>query len=306
NITLVAGSLTDSGTISGNLLTTTTSGGVIFDSANAIATFSGTDSGAGEILLSTTGALNIGTVTTDSNITLSTTGDIIQSGNISTTAGDITVTSSTGSIDMNNGMSAATNGGNISYSADGNIGIWLLNAAAASAENSPADVGTVTINSGSGSVVSNNPTINANVRADTVDISVLKNIGVGNTDAFIFSSDIQGTVTMNYGGQAYIDIAPNFNVKLTIVDRGVGAINTGAARSAGTQRSQSSGLEDVGFIDLALFSDINLFVVDGIGITLPADQSDVVPSRKNIPVEDEEGKKKKKKRSGLNVSYLLH
>ena len=119
-------------------------------------------------------------------------------------------------------------------------------------------------------------------------------------NAFVLSSDIQGTVTLSYVTNAYITTSPDVNVELNVIDQGSGVINSGAARSAGTQRSQNSGLEDVGFIDLALFSDINLFVVDGVGIALPESQSDVAPSDRdeiqqvpeNIPAEDDEEKRK--------------
>ena len=80
-----------------------------------------------------------------------------------------------------------------------------------------------------------------------------------------------------------------------------------AARSAGTQRSQSSGLEDVGFIDLALFSDVNLFVVDGVGIALPADQSDEPPVPGHKPEDDDEEKRRLTKRRRFGEAYeVLH
>ncbi|MCW8831234.1 MAG: hypothetical protein OQK32_06920, partial [Gammaproteobacteria bacterium] len=88
-------------------------------------------------------------------------------------------------------------------------------------------------------------------------------------------------------------------------DFGTGVINSGAARSAGTQRSQSSGLEDVGFIDLALFSDINLFVVDGMGIALPADQNDEPPIPDNIHIIDDD-EEEEKKPSGLQAAVFLN
>jgi hypothetical protein len=302
NINLTTGSLTQIGAIDGNLLTTTTAGGsVLGNTGNTINAYTASDTAGGSILLGNTGALDVGSITTAASINVSSTGNIAQSANIvSTGGGDIEMTSSAGSITMVNGLKATTAGGNITYQASGDMAISLLDAASGT----PANVGTVSVISNNGNIYSTD-FFNASVRANTVNLTAGHNIGQDELNAFVLSSDIQGKVTLNYINNAYITTAPNINVTLDIDDFGSGVINSGAARSAGTQRSQSSGLEDVGFIDLALFSDINLFVIDGIGIALPADQSDEAPLPGNIPVNDEEIKKKKKP-SGLNVSTLLH
>ena len=301
NVALTAGSLSQSGIISGNLLSTTTAGGSTLDSNNTIAAYTGKDTAGGNILLHDMGTLNVGSITTSANITVRSTGDITQSDNIASTGGgDISLTSTSGSIDMLSGSNSTTAGGNIVYQATGDLAISILDAAAGA----QASIGTISLVSNTGDILRSTPAGIANVRANTVSLAA-NNGDIGNSQsAFTFSSDIKGIVTLEYAGVAYIDIAPDFTIKLSIDDRGAGVINLGAARSAGTQRSQSSGLEDVGFIDLALFSDINLFVVEGVGVELPADQSDEAPLPGNAPVNDED-KKKKKKSAGLNVSVLL-
>ena len=301
DVSLTAGSMTGSGIISGNQLETTTSGGSILNNAaNAINAYTASDSGGGDIVLDNTGTLGLGSVTTAGNIVVSSTGDVAQSDNIASTGGGgIAVTSSSGSLSMINGLSTTTLGGNITYQASGDVAVSLLDAATGV----PADVGTVSVISDNSSVISTD-FYNASVRASTVDVTAGYNIGQDELNAFVLSSDIQGAVTLIYASNAYITTAPNVNVDLEIIDLGVGVINSGAARSAGTQRSQSSGLEDVGFIDLALFSDINLFVVDGVGIALPVDQSDEPPLPGNIPVNDEDDEEEKP--DGLHVSVVLH
>ena len=298
NINLTTGSLTQSGAISGNVLTTTTAGGSLLnDAGNSVAAYIASDTAGGSIELANTGALNIDLLTTDASITISSTGDISQTSDIiSTAGGDISVTSSAGSITMVNGTNASTTGGTITYEASGDIAVSSLDAAAGTL----ANVGTVTVISNNGSMISTD-FFNPSVRANTVNLTAASNIGLDEINAFVLSSDIQGTVTLIYSANAYITTSPNVNVNLDIVDLGVGLINSGAARSAGTQRSQSSGLEDVGFIDLALFSDINLFVIDGVGIALPDDQSDEPP----LPGKEEE-KRKKKKADGVQVSVLFN
>ena len=299
NVSLTAGSLTNSGPILGNALVTATSSGSILDHAsNAINAYTA-NSTAGDIVLANTAVLDLGAVSTVGNITVSSTGNIDQSDDIASTGGgDISVTSS-GSISMINGLNTTTTGGTITYQASGDLALSLLDAA----DGTSANVGTVSVISNNGNIVSTD-FFNASVRADTVNVTAtIGNIGQDELNAFVLSSDIQGKVTLEYAGNAYITTSPNINVTLDIVDIGSGLINSGAARSAGTQRSQSSGLEDVGFIDLALFSDINLFVIDGLGIALPADQSDEAPLPGSVPVMDDE---EEKKPSGLHVSVFSH
>ena len=300
DISLTTGSLTGSGTLEGDLLTTTTSAGSILDnSGNIISVYTANDSGGGDIVLDNTGSLGLESVTTAGGITISSTGNIAQTDNIESTGGsDISVTSSAGSISMINGLNTTTTGGNITYQASGDLALSLLDAA----DGTAANVGTVSVTSLSGNILSTD-FFNASVRANTVNLTAANNIGQDEVNAFVLSSDIQGKVTLNYAGNAYITTSPNL-INLDIDDFGVGVINSGAARSAGTQRSQSSGLEDVGFIDLALFSDINLFVIDGVGIALPADQSDEPPLPGNIPVNDND--EEEERLNGLEVSVFLH
>lgn len=291
--------------ISGNALSSTTSGGADFSNTeNTVSSFAATNTGTGDITLNIKGNLTLQLIENVGNIAITTDqngsgiGDITQVSTInSSAAGDISVTSTEGDLSMTDGFITTTNGGIIAYTANGDVRLSQLDAA----NDSAANVGMVVVNAGG--VASNGANQNlASVRAQAVDItafSIGTNAGAG---AFVLSSDIQGEVNLLYTTNAFISVAPSINAELNINDLGNGLIDSSAARSAGNQRGESSGLEDVGFIDAALFSDINLFVVDGVGIGLPADQSDIPPGRFRPQQRDEEDKEK----TGLDVSLNLH
>ncbi len=291
------GALTASGAISASALATSTSGGATLDNpANNVDSFTAVNSDSGDVMLVDTGSLNLLEVTTVGDIVINTTGDVLQTQTIaSSTGGDITVASSGGSLSMQAGTRATTTGGTINYTANGgNITLALLDAANGVA----ANVGTVHVTTSATAL--NTSTVNPGVRANTVTFDALQ-IGTTGTP-FLFSSDIQGTITLQYVGSAFVAAAPNFNVSLDFVDLGSGLIDSTAARSAGNQRGQSTGLEDVGFIDAALFSDINLFVVDGMGVALPNDQNDVLPG--DVPATDPDDEKQRKKLNKINKQNL--
>lgn len=285
------------GTITANILSTNTAGTTdLSNAANDVAAFTASNTGSGSIVLVDSGTLTLQSISTNGDVSVSTTGDISQVDDINTGTGDITVTSSGGSLMMNDGTSSTTTGGTITYTASsGDIALSSLDASSGTG----ANIGTINVNTNG--KVDSTSLVDASVRANTVNIDALS-IGTNEVNAFLLSSDIAGTVTLRYVGNAFISAAPNFNVDLDIVDLGSGLVDSSAARSAGNQRGESSGLEDVGFIDAALFSDINLFVVDGVGIALPADQSDIPPGRFRPQQRDEDDEVK----TDLDVSLNLH
>jgi hypothetical protein len=171
---------------------------------------------------------------------------------------------------MRNGSMIHTAGGEVSVTADGNIVLEVIDAAFGT----PADVGLINVTSTNGNI-SGNDNVTPTMRAKTINATAIS-LGSPAQD-LVFHSDIQGTVTLSYVTDAYVSVLPNFNVALAFVDLGTGLINSSAARSAGNQRGDTGGLEEVGFIDVAVFSDISLFVVDGFGVALPPDQDDTKP-----------------------------
>ena len=255
----------------GSLTLQSVGGATLDNAANILRDVSITDSAAGDITIVSTGDLSLGLVSTtgSGSIDITTDGNITQRENIGTDSGDIDLTTTAGSITMQDGTISRTTDGNIRYTTSGgDIAVGLLAAG--------LDSGTVSINAllGVGSVFKSGTDISApNVSANTVDIT---SGSIGQGLDFGFDDDIRGTVTLNYTTTAFVTSAPQ-GADLNIVDNGPGVFNSSGARSAGNQRGESSGLEDVGFIDTALFSDINLFVVDGTGIGLPEDQSDISP-----------------------------
>ncbi len=298
DITLTTtGAITNSGAVSGNLLTTSSVGGVTLDdNANDVSQLVATNTGGGDITFTDTGDLRLGQLAGEGNITVNTTGDITQIDNIGTPTGDITVATSGGSLTMDAKTVTVTNGGTIDYTANG--GDMMLNRLdAAAAGNGPATIGVINLTS-TGKLYSTNPVV-PSVRADVVDVSTTQ-LGFDPSREFIYSGDIATSLTLLYATGGFTSSIP-FNANVNVIDLGTGLIDSSAARSAGNQRGQSSGLEDVGFIDAALFSDINLFVVDGMGIALPDDQNDIPPGQfRNAPgPEDDEEEER------LNVGYNL-
>ncbi|NOR51815.1 MAG: hypothetical protein GQ470_04270, partial [Gammaproteobacteria bacterium] len=242
-----------------------------FDSEHVVSSLS-ISSNSGSVEFNNTGNLILGATSATESLIINSQGDIEQTGDLASDSGDITLLSVDGSITMADGIKTVTSGGSISYMATDNIVLSLLDADFTG----DGSQGSIVVNSEVGNILSNDVR-EPSVRANTVLLDAGKSLGENSLYPFILSSDIQGDVTIDYSQEAYIATGPVQDANLSIIDLGTGVVDTGAARSAGTQRGQTSGLTDIGYIDSSLFSDVNFFVVNGEGIVLPPELREIAP-----------------------------
>ena len=134
-----------------------------------------------------------GLSTTIGNLSLSSTNNITQTGDISASStGTISITSTGGSITMGSTALSSTNGGDITYSADGNIGLARLNTGATS--------GDVSVTSSTGSITDVGAATN-NIIASSATLNA--STGIGNAGFEVYFNDL-GTTNLtantNSGG----------------------------------------------------------------------------------------------------------
>ncbi len=245
-----------------NIVNGGTGNAVNFNNSGSL-TISGITQNGGTLSVNNSGALAIdGALTSNGALTVTASGSISQPGTLVSNGGNISVTSSTGSIDLSPAGSANSGGGNIYYTAgSGDVKLGLLDAGA----------GTVKINANNGSILSINGNPAApNVIAANALLTAGQFIG-SETQSIAFDVPSSGMIDMTLGAPvAYIS---NPNGAL-IVSNSVVSDITSQVASLGA-RGQAAGMQTVGYVDWSAFSpNLRLFGVREPALKLPAGQQD--------------------------------
>ena len=277
NVTLdVAGEVTtDGGIITAQALDVDSSGGQALETS--VQTFTGTNSGTGNMSLSNTGTLTVQNVTQSGSgdLAITTDGNMTQSGDVTSSGGSILMSASNGSLSMNNGTNAVSSGGDITYSSDaagGDVTIGSLRTCAGT-ECTSGDTGVVSVFSENGDVLGNtNP---VHITAATAVIDADGNIGVSLSNPLVFEGMLADVtrITISFSGEAFIDTRGSL---FQVTSGSIGDVTevTGISRETAAS-AQAAALEEDTSVDWAAFSeDVTVYEVNNEGVQLPQDQQE--------------------------------
>ena len=119
----------------------------------------------------------------------------------------------------------------------------------------------------------------ANVRGNAVGLNAPRGSLGGRILPIQLDDRIQGEVLLNYGARAFYRVVPNNNATLNITDTRGQAVNT----TRGVGAEGQAQLETFGFLDESVFQDVSIYIVQGRGLRLPADQSEEPPATEGAP-----------------------
>jgi hypothetical protein len=283
----VDGAITQSGAggvLTAQSLTTSTVGGQTLDSA--VGTFTASNSGSGDINLTNTGDLVITSINqTGGSVLIDTDGALSQTGGITSSGGDIRVTTTGGNIVMAEGVVTRSNGGDITYETTGtDADITLANVRTCDDCSAAGSTGDVIIRAADGSIlgyaIANQD--DAHITGYSVSLIAGEDIGTEQVLIKLRRINAQGNASnsgepifLEWFGSLFLD--NEFGIGIAISD--LTSLDLAALQNAtittqlsATQANadQAATQGDIEEVDWAAYSeDITLYEINNEGVQLP-------------------------------------
>jgi len=291
NITLsVNGTIVQSsGVLSAQSLTTTSVGGQSL--AGAVSTFDASNSGGGDVDLVNSGDLTVTSISQVGGgiVSVGAASNLIQSGNITSDGGSISMSAANGSLTMAETAATESNGGDINYEttgAGGDVTLGLLRACADC--ELAGSTGAVTVTA-VGSILGQ-PRQGDGAHITAVSALLVSGGGIGadpdqgGTQIVFKDMSLEGDakegapIHLEAPGIAYIDSGQReFTSSGRVFDQSAGSRETAAS-------AQAAALEEEEEVDWAAYSeDITVYEINNEGVQLP----EVEEEDEFVKVEDE-------------------
>ena len=299
----VDGAITQSGAggvLTAQSVTTSSVGGQTLDSVTG--TFTALNSGSGDISLTntgdlviagisqtggsvsinTTGALNqTGAVTATAGISLSATGEVTQSDDITITGvGDVSVTTTGGSIVMDEGAVTHSNGGDITYETTGtDADITLATLRTCDDCSAPGSTGDVVVRTSDGDILGYQKPNQDDAHITAASASLIAGGNIGTSEILIKlrkmnpqgdASDSGKPIFLEFSGTANVDSEINIGVAVSEISNLAGLNLSVLAVAGQVTADQAATQEDEKEVDWAAYSeDITLYEINNEGVQLP-------------------------------------